>query len=746
MTVINRRFDDERTPGKARGGTLLRPPDPDERDDEFQIQRFLEATPPPRPAPRKREPRPRPWLADILAILFLCLVAVALTWPLARDRATALPDLGDPVDSAWRLTWPLHQALQDPRLLLDANTAYPFETAYLFDELILGVAIVVAPLWYLTHNGVLAVNAALLIAFIGNGLAMYLLSRHLTGNRAAAVAGALVFAVAPFRFEHLGHVGLSTAFWLPLALYFLDRTIIGGRWRDALLFGVCCAFQALSAQYYGFQTAIVVGLFLLWTAIRRPQWLFQSRCLVQIVVAVVLAETILLPVVVPYIAVKETWGYSRGLEENELHSATLSSFLSTPPQNIVGGQIATTLRGALGVREGNIWLYPGLGATALALLGVARRRKWWSPPGAQAIDSGSPPDTYSFFLTLAALATALCLGPTLHLQQIVQGQGATTLMPYRLFFNVIPFFDAMRAPERFGNMLLLGLGAAASFGVAALLPEVGAARAGWGGKRFAQAMTRGLAALLLIAVVGAEYAQRPLTLATVPPTPPIYGWLATQPGGPVLELPMTIPPTEPNREQLRQYWSTANWFPRLNASSDIAPRAYAALRRELTAFPDARTVALLQGLGVRYVIIHRAQYSRPEWDALTARLASQRPALTLREERGDDLVYELTRDDRIGKLLTLIPAGDSVFLSGEDPAELDTYMAMIGWRLSDGRALVTKIVPTFGQRHIRPEPGQRSDWLILYQNEAPPRYGYPDGLPVVYEDGVVRVYQHARPK
>ncbi len=403
------------------------------------------------------------------------------------------------------------------------------------------------------------------------------------------------------------------------------------------------------------------------------------------------------------------------------------------------------MSGALGVREGNIWLYPGLGATALALLGVARRRKWWSPPGEQAIDSGSPPDTYSFFLALAALAAALCLGPSLHLQKVIQGEGETTLMPYRLFFKVIPFFDAMRAPERFGNMLLLGLGAAASFGVAALLREVGAARTERGGKRFIQATARGLAALLLIAVVGAEYAQRPLTLATVPPVPPIYGWLATQPRGPVLELPMIIPPNESNREQLRQYWSTANWFPRVNASSDIAPRAYAALRHELTTFPDTRTVALLQGLGVRYVLVHRAQYSRPEWEAFTARLASHRATLMLREERGDDLVYELTPDDRIGKLLTLIPAGDSVFLSGEDPAELDTYMAMVGWRLRDGRALVTKIVPTFGQRHIRPEPGHRSDWLILYHNEAPPRYGYPEGLPVVYEDGIVRVYKNVQP-
>jgi hypothetical protein len=71
-------------------------------------------------------------------------------------------------------------------------------------------------------------------------------------------------------------------------------------------------------------------------------------------------------------------------------------------------------------------------------------------------------------------------------------------------------------------------------------------------------------------------------------------------------------------------------------------------------------------------------------------------------------------------------------------------MAMLGWRLQDTHPLISKIVPTFGQIHIRPEPGQRADWLILYRNEAPPRYGYPDNLPVIYEDGVVRVYKYDR--
>lgn len=709
----------------------------------LQIVRVFEASGEETPAPQARR-RPR-WPGDLLAFLFLCLVAVAATWPLARHPASTLPDLGDPLDSAWRLSWPVHQILSDPRHLLDANTYYPFDTTYLFDELILGVAIVVAPVIVLTHNGVLAVNAALLLAFALNGIGMYLLGRHLTGSQVAAVAGALVFAVAPFRFQHIGHVGLSTAFWLPLALLFLDRLLLHARWRDAILFGLCAAFQALSAQYYGFQTAIVVAIYLLWAAVRRSHLLFAWRTLVRLVFAVVLAETILLPVVAPYIAVKGTWGYSRGLEENELHSATASSFLAVPPNNPIGGRLAALARGALHVRDWNVWLYPGFGAIGLALVGLVRRRRRWRAHGQGADREAGPRDLYGFFLGLALFGAAMCLGPVLYLQKIEPGNGLTQLMPYRAAFNLVPGFDAMRAPERFGNLLLLGLGGAVSFGAAALLARLARPRRRGRLGGLVAALGRVVAVVLVLVVVGAEYLHAPLRVAAVPALPPVYGWLAAQAPGPVLELPIDLPPAgEANREQLRQYWSTFNWLPRVNASSDIAPRAYTALRRDLESFPDARTLGILQALGVRYVVVHRAQLRSPGWAGVSARYAAYGVTLQLRGEFGDDLVYELQPDPRFAGLQRLIPAGASVFLATNDPAGTDAYMATLAWLLRDqNRQLITKIIPTFGLRYTRPEAGQLADWVICYKGEDPTRYGYPAGMAVAYEDNVVRVYRRA---
>ncbi|MGN6562515.1 MAG: hypothetical protein ACTHMU_07635 [Thermomicrobiales bacterium] len=686
---------------------------------------------------------PALWQArgDLAAALFLCLVAVICTWPIARHPASTLPDLGDPLDSIWRMSWPLHAILHDPRHFLDANTYYPFTTTYLFDELVLGVAIVVAPVQLLGGSGVLAYNVALLLAFALNGVAMYLLGKHLTGSRVAAIAGALVFAATPFRLQHLGHIGLSTAYWLPLALLCLDRLLLRPRWREALLFAFCVAMQALSAQYYGFQAALVIGLYLLWAAVWRRDQFWQGQFFLRLIAAVVLAELLLLPVVAPYALVKGTWGYSRGLDENELYSATLSSFLATSPGNWLGGWLASALRGVVGARSWTAWLYPGLGAVALALAGFWRRQTRVPASDAAAPPARRPHDLYSFFGLLALFGAAMSLGPALYAQHIDRAHAITRLMPYRLVFNLVPGFDAMRAPERFGNVWLLGLGGAVVFGAAAVLAALNDQR--WRWPRLAVAARVALAALL-IAVVGAEYLHAPVHPAQVPAAPPVYGWLAAQAPGPAIELPMDIPANELNREQLRQYWSMPGWHPRVNGSSDIAPRAYAALRQDMARFPDDRTLITLQGLGVRYVIVHRAQYPASTWPAIAARLAAYHVTLVPRGTFGDDLAYELQPDPRFAALRRALPNGAAVLLSSNDPIKSDTYMAMLGWQLHD-HPLVTWIVPTFGLRYARPNPDHLPPYVICFQGESPTFYGYPTNLPVVYEDNLVRVYRNTKP-
>lgn len=658
------------------------------------------------------------WLADLAALLLLASIAVALLWPLPLHPASTLPDLGDPLDSAWRLAWPVHQLRADPRHLLNANIFYPVRTTYLFDELLLGVAILTAPIILAGGSGVLAFNSGLLFAFAANGWSMYALGRYLVGNRLAALGGALVFMAAPFRFQHVGHLGLSSAYWMPLALLFLDRLWVQPSWRRALPFGAAVAFQALSAQYYGFQVAIVTGLFVVFIAIRHRGAPGFGPFLLGLLLATLFAELLLFPIVAPYAGVKGTWNYSRGLAENELYSATLSSFLAAPPQTIIGARLAATLRALAGASAWNVWLYPGVGAVVVALAGLTAGKS----RAKRALNAW-------FFLLLAFVGAAMTLGPTLYAQGIGM-RPLTTIMPYRLFFAVIPVFDAMRAPERFGNVLLLGLAGAVTWGIATLVGHLPNR-----GRPYSAVLT----GLLLVSLATAEYARTPLAVAQVPPMPPVYAWLAAQPPAPALELPYGPSTSQLNREQTRQYWSTFHWQKRVNGSSDITPLVFDSLRRDLDSFPDARTLGILQALGVRYVITHRAELTAPGWEARAGRYASHATTLVPRGQFGSDLAYELRPDDRFVTLRAAIPPGATVFLSGADPVGTDTYMATIAYLLRDHR-LITRIVPTFGVVYERPTGGIPAQFAVLYRGENPSRYNFPLGGAIVYEDNLVQIY------
>ena len=74
-------------------------------------------------------------------------------------------------------------------------------------------------------------NLLLLGAMAGSGVAMFALARYLTGSRAAGVIAGIVFAFAPYRFEHAMHMELQWAMWMPLAFLALHRTFDTGEWK-----------------------------------------------------------------------------------------------------------------------------------------------------------------------------------------------------------------------------------------------------------------------------------------------------------------------------------------------------------------------------------------------------------------------------------------------------------------------------------------------------------------------------------
>src|SRR4051794_21499568 len=213
--------------------------------------------------------RGRAWLRGLGLVIAYTLVTILVTWPIVTQLNDHIPAFGDPVDSTWRLGWGQSQLLHHPLQLFDANVFYPYARSYLFDELLIGIALITLPLRLATDNPVTIYNLAVLSSFVLSALAMYALARRLRCPPPAAFVAGLIYAFAPLHLAHLTHLGLLSGQYFPLAVLLLDRlfdpdpTVAARtRWRDALLLALVLVLQALSAQYYAFYLLFVVGGFI----------------------------------------------------------------------------------------------------------------------------------------------------------------------------------------------------------------------------------------------------------------------------------------------------------------------------------------------------------------------------------------------------------------------------------------------------------------------------------------------------
>src|SRR5688572_10012664 len=116
-----------------------------------------------------------------LAVLFgFALLTLFSTWTLVRNLGSALPgDLGDPLLNAWILGWDADRLRDGLVGLWDAPILFPEKKTLAFSEHLLGIALPLAPIVWLTGNPIVAYNIAFLLTYLLAGLGMFLLAREI---------------------------------------------------------------------------------------------------------------------------------------------------------------------------------------------------------------------------------------------------------------------------------------------------------------------------------------------------------------------------------------------------------------------------------------------------------------------------------------------------------------------------------------------------------------------------------------
>jgi hypothetical protein len=498
------------------------------------------------------------------ATILFVLLTLIMTWPQAVVLETHAFDHQDVFFNLWRLRWIAHALSTSPAELFNGNIFEPDRGVLAYSDAMLVEGVLAAPLLWAGVPPVLVHNLMLLGAIVASGVGSFVLARHLTGSTGGSVAAGVIFAFAPYRFEHYMHLELQWTVWSAWAFWALQRTIETASIRFGLLTGLFLALQMTSSVYYG------VFLFLLIAAVALLQLLtLRGRRLVRsggaLVLGTALAASVSGVYSIPYTAAAARVGM-RPADQVKENSAEPGDYRVATPTNVLYGSMYA------GANERR--LFPGILPPLLALAGLLL-----VPPTTPAIA----------YLIGLVLAFELSLG-------------ANGVL-YPLLYEYVGVFRGLRAPARASAFCLLFLGVLAAYGTAALT----AAMTTW---------KRRAAAALICTILLLEYRVGSLPLVAYHnEPPPLYRLLATLPRGVVAEFPMARLDWAPNHDPRFEYMSTFHWMPILNGYSGFYPPSYLRRLARLARFPDEASVASLRRENVRYVIVHDDK-KYPGWERI----------------------------------------------------------------------------------------------------------------------------------
>lgn len=537
------------------------------------------------------------------AALLYAVLTVLMTWPMAGRLG--LMEAGDSSYFAWAMAWTTRALLTDPLSLPHANTLHPLRYTLFLDEPIVATSILSLPLRLLTTDPIVLLNLVRLLTFFLTALGVRALGLSLGLSPLAAFAAGAIFSFSSNRVSSPAHISVLGTQFLPLYLLFLHRWAREGSAKAAALAGLFFGVSAWACGYQALLAAAILPIPIL--------FLVQKRAILKTApIGLAAALALLLPLQWLHRQALEPLRYERTADETVFFSAPLEGLFSTSASNRVWGSLTEGLRSIV---EAD--LFQGLtvlGLSALALFSIRR------------LDAAQK-RSVAVYVSLAACAVLVALGPEIRLL-------GTTLLPGPFAaLREFEVFRMIRVPARASVFVALGLAMLAAFGLDRIT------RPGW---RVALVIL----ALLEAAVVPLNVVAADRCLRAGDPTPPIYAWLAAQPGaGPIIELPMLANDGLFQRprfdDSVYLLHSTTHWKPLVNGYAGTEPPEYLVTREMMKDFPSAQSIARLRALGVRHVIVHLRGFGPNRRLAIEARLKDFPADLGEAARFGDDLALEV---------------------------------------------------------------------------------------------------------
>lgn len=597
------------------------------------------------------------------ALLVFFLLALLQLYPLSLHPANSVHDTGDPLLNTWILSWIQSSVFSGPSKMFNGNVFFPSENTISFSEHLFPQAVLSLPLTLFIKNPILIYNILFIGSLIFCAYAMFLLVRYLSANSSAGIVAGIIFAFSTYHINHTPQLQLLSSGLFVLSFYYLHRFFKEKKLKFSVLFSVFFTLQALACIYYGlFLISMYIVIFPLLLIMFKKD--ISRSFLTKLIVPMFGAGVILLLFSLPYISLLKFYGFSRGLA----NGADLSNYFSVSKRNIILGKLLSPL----GAPER--YLFPGI--LALLLLGyyVYRKRKHFHNlpailripllvlfvgcliiilmiivTGGFDIDIGianfsarnivkptllllfglvafivlsmslsffsrqssqdSGKRTYYLLWIILFWALFLSFGKTFHFL----GRSAPDLtLPFSWFYNYFPGFSGMRAPSRYGVLVLFIVAVMAGFGFKQIQ------------KKFRKKQNRTLALVLVLILLNIEYLSIPLKMSFVPvrkEIPSTYQWLKNQPGDfAILEFPFF---QRLGWESVYMYFSIFHGKKIVNGYSGFLPPSYFYIREVFNSFPSKACIDILKSLDVKYLVFHSKMWKEQRVENTLARINNQ---------------------------------------------------------------------------------------------------------------------------
>lgn len=532
------------------------------------------------------------------ACLSLFLLTCLLTGPdNFRAPHKFLPDLQDTVLAMALMSWPAHCLQLVHCSIADFPIFYPEKNTLFFTDSLVGIGFIFNSLKaFLSIH--LSYNLTLLTLAAFNFYSFFLLMRFARIRYLSAFISSTAFAAIPYILQFGSHIQLYTLFFWPLSLLFLLKFF-----EVHKILWLYCISIALALTFYlsmsiaikqFFYVVIALLISLLSSRSVECKNLLRFRWPVRVVISMLISATILMPLAYQYYQVRKIHPFIRDISDSIPYSLDLMAL----PRYLLSFGVSSNTLNVWGFNADSLQKYDdlvlgGLMPWAVCFVMIVSLIMF---QGSEQILSLNPRTQRLLRISSVSLVVSaiLMLGPNI----VIAGNVTEIPSLYKLFYYVVPGFNALRVPVRF--VIPLVIYASIILGVC-LDSFVGGLFQTSSKKKKMTAFA--LCSILIFAFVvdrSYPYSERPQawTKANIPVA---YDVVRENPGAPVLELPMW-PPARNTFKYF--YYLMQDWNPRLGGISSFFPESFYKLRGQTNNCPTKECLEFISQSKAEILIVH----------------------------------------------------------------------------------------------------------------------------------------------